>query len=67
MMDRDIGNYQRQIDHFVTELCPIYYRHSQLEDRQDIAVEVALVAHQRCRELDEKSSSTHGYAKSQRM
>lgn len=51
---RDIGNYQSQIVLFIGELCHIYYRHSQPEDRQDIAIEVALIAHQRCRGMDEK-------------
>ena len=56
-MARDIGNYQPQIADFVAELCPIYYRHSQPEDREDIAVEVALIAHQRHREVGAKSET----------
>ena len=45
-MARDIGKYQAQIAQFVDELCRVYYRHSQPEDRRDISNEVALIAHQ---------------------
>ena len=54
---RDIGNYQSQIALFIGEFCHIYYWHSQPEDRQDITIEVALIAHQRCGEMDEKSET----------
>ena len=45
-MARDIGKYHSQIAQFVDELCRIYYKHSQPEDRRDISNEVALIAHQ---------------------
>ena len=45
-MARDVGKYQAQIEKFVNELCRIYYKHSQPEDRADIRNEVALLAHQ---------------------
>ena len=45
-MARDIGEYHSQITRFVDELCRVYYRHSQPEDRRDISSEVALIAHQ---------------------
>lgn len=45
-MARDIGEYHPQITRFVDELCRVYYRHSQPEDRRDISSEVALIAHQ---------------------
>lgn len=45
-MARDIGEYHPQIMQFVDELCRVYYRHSQPEDRRDISSEVALIAHQ---------------------
>jgi RNA polymerase sigma factor (sigma-70 family) len=46
-MARDIGKYQEQIRKIVNELCSIYYKHSQHEDRVDIRNEVALIAHQK--------------------
>jgi len=46
-MTRDIGKYQAQIEKFVNELCNIYYKHSQPEDRADIRSEVSLIAHQK--------------------
>ena len=46
-MARDIGKYRAQIEKFVDELCNIYYKHSQPEDRADIRSEVALIAHQK--------------------
>ena len=45
-MARDIGEYHPQITQFVDELCRVYYKHSQPEDRRDISSEVALIAHQ---------------------
>lgn len=45
-MARDIGEYHPQITRFVDELCRVYYKHSQPEDRRDISNEVALIAHQ---------------------
>ena len=45
-MARDIGEYHTQIAQFVDELCRVYYKHSQPEDRRDISNEVALIAHQ---------------------
>ena len=45
-MARDIGDYYPQIMQFVDELCRVYYKHSQPEDRRDISNEVALIAHQ---------------------
>ena len=45
-MARDIGEYHSQITQFVDQLCRVYYKHSQPEDRRDISSEVALIAHQ---------------------
>ena len=43
-MERDIEKYQREIREFISELCRVYYQHSQPEDRSDIHNEVALIA-----------------------
>ena len=40
-MPRDIGKYHTQITQFVDELCRVYYKHSQPEDRRDINSEIA--------------------------
>lgn len=50
-MARDIGQYHTQIGTFVNELCHLYYRYSQPEDRMDIRNEVASIAHQRQSDL----------------
>ena len=42
-MARDVGKYHPQITQFVDELCRVYYKHSQPEDRRDISNEVALI------------------------
>lgn len=54
-MERDIGKYQTQIGKFVNELCCIYYKHSQPEDRADIGNEVALIAHQNHDKVKDKN------------
>ena len=54
-MARDIGEYQPQIMLFVDELCRVYYRHSQPEDRGDISSEVALIAHQNREKIADES------------
>ena len=54
-MARDIGEYHPQIAQFVNELCRIYYRHSQPEDRRDISSEVALIAHQNREQVMDES------------
>ena len=51
-MPRDIGEYQIQITQFVDELCYVYYKHSQPEDRRDINSEIALIAHQNLEQMD---------------
>ena len=56
-MPRDIGNYLEQITQFVRDLCRIYYRHSQPEDRRDIANEVALIAHENLHKVVERSET----------
>ena len=56
-MSRDIGNYLAQITQFVDYLCHIYYRHSQPEDRKDIANEVALIAHENLHKVIERSEA----------
>ena len=57
-MARDIGKYQAQIAQFVDQLCRVYYKHSQPEDRRDISNEVALIAHQnRERATDESEEA----------
>ena len=56
-MSRDIGNYLTQITQFVDYLCRIYYRHSQPEDRSDIANEVALIAHENRHKVIEKTEA----------
>ena len=57
-MARDIGKYQAQIAQFVDQLCRVYYKHSQPEDRRDISSEVALIAHQnRERATDESEEA----------
>ena len=54
-MVRDIGKYHTQIAQFVDELCRVYYRHSQPEDRKDISNEVALIAHQNRERVTDES------------
>ena len=54
-MVRDIGEYHSQIAQFVDELCRVYYRHSQPEDRRDISSEVALIAHQNREQVMDES------------
>ena len=56
-MGRDIGKYQAQIEKFVSELCRTYYKHSQPEDRADIHSEVALIAHQKRDEVEDRSET----------
>lgn len=56
-MPRDIGNYVEQITQFVRDLCRIYYRHSQPEDRRDIANEVALIAHENLHKVVERTET----------
>ena len=56
-MPRDIGNYVEQITQFVRDLCRIYYRHSQPEDRRDIANEVALIAHGNLHKVIERTET----------
>ena len=61
-MARDIGKYHSQIAQFVDELCRIYYKHSQPEDRRDIGSEVALIAHQnRGQVVDESETAFLGW------
>lgn len=54
-MARDIGEYHPQITRFVDELCRVYYKHSQPEDRRDISSEVALIAHQNREQIADES------------
>ena len=54
-MARDIGEYHSQIAQFVGELCRVYYKHSQPEDRRDISSEVALIAHQNREQVTDES------------
>ena len=62
-MARDIGEYHSQITQFVDELCRVYYKHSQPEDRRDISNEVALIAHQnREKVADESEAGVSGVA-----
>ena len=56
-MPRDIGTYRTQITQFVDELCHIYYKHSQPENRRDITSEVTLIAHQNRDKLKDKSET----------
>jgi RNA polymerase sigma-70 factor (ECF subfamily) len=42
---------------FVDELCHVYYRHSQPEDRGDISSEVALIAHQNREGITDESET----------
>ena len=56
-MARDIGEYHPQIAQFVDELCRVYYRHSQPEDRRDISSEVALIAHQNREQIADESEA----------
>ena len=56
-MARDIGEYHSQIAQFVDELCRVYYKHSQPEDRRDISSEVALVAHQNREKVTDESET----------
>ncbi len=61
-MARDIGEYHPQIAQFVDELCRVYYKHSQPEDRRDINNEVALIAHQnREQVMDESEAAFLGW------
>ena len=67
-MARDIGKYHTQIAQFVDELCRVYYRHSQPEDRRDISNEVALIAHQNREGVTDESEEAflawlHGIAR----
>ena len=57
-MARDIGEYHPQIAQFVDELCRVYYKHSQPEDRRDISNEVALIAHQNREQVADESETT---------
>lgn len=54
-MARDIGAYHPQIAQFVDQLCRVYYKHSQPEDRRDISSEVALIAHQNREQMTDES------------
>ena len=56
-MARDIGKYHSQIAQFVDELCRVYYKHSQPEDRRDISSEVALIAHQNRQKVPDESET----------
>ena len=56
-MLRDIGKYQVQITQFVDELCRVYYKHSQPEDRRDINSEIALIAHQNREQVTDESET----------
>ena len=56
-MARDIGEYHSQITQFVDELCRVYYKHSQPEDRRDISNEVALIAHQNREKVADESEA----------
>ena len=67
-MARDIGEYHSQITQFVDQLCRVYYKHSQPEDRRDISNEVALIAHQNREKVADESETAflgwlHGIAK----
>ena len=57
-MARDIGKYHSQIAQFVAELCRVYYKHSQPEDRRDISSEVALIAHQNLEQVTDESETS---------
>ena len=56
-MPRDIGQYHTQITQFVDELCRVYYKHSQPEDRRDINCEIALIAHQNREQVTDESET----------
>lgn len=56
-MPRDIGKYHTQITQFVDELCRVYYKHSQPEDRRDINSEIALIAHQNLEQVTDESET----------
>ena len=56
-MARDIGKHHVQIAQFVDELCRVYYKHSQSEDRRDISSEVALIAHQNREKVPDESET----------
>ena len=56
-MAKDIGEYHSQIVQFVAELCRVYYKHSQPEDRRDISSEVALIAHQNREKVTDESET----------
>ena len=56
-MPRDIGQYHTQITQFVDELCRVYYKHSQPEDRRDINSEIALIAHQNSEQVTDESET----------
>lgn len=65
---RNIGEYQKQIWKFVNELCHIYYRNSQPEDREDIRNEVTLRAEVNLHKVEDKAENEflgwlHGIAK----
>ncbi|RKU34171.1 hypothetical protein C6496_20665 [Candidatus Poribacteria bacterium] len=57
MVARDIGEYHPKIVQFVDELCRVYYKHSQPEDRRDISNEVALIAHQNREQVADESET----------
>ncbi|MAF11634.1 hypothetical protein CMK11_14390 [Candidatus Poribacteria bacterium] len=46
-MTHDLTEHRDFVDEAVGRLCRVYYRHSQREDRMDIASEVLLAAHRR--------------------
>ena len=56
-MAKDIGEYHSPIVQFVAELCRVYYKHSQPEDRRDISSEVALIAHQNREKVTDESEA----------
>ncbi len=56
-MARDIGKYHSQIAQFIAELCRVYYKHSQPEDRRDISSEVVLIAHQNLEQVTDESET----------
>ena len=43
-MMRDLGTYQTQIARFVNVACREHYANSQPEDREDLAIEISLIA-----------------------
>ncbi|MBT3270095.1 RNA polymerase sigma factor [Candidatus Poribacteria bacterium] len=46
-MTQELAGHRDFVDEAVDRLCRVYYRHSQREDRMDIASEVLLAAHRR--------------------